>query len=977
VRMEREKGVALITSLFVLLLISAIVVGMSWMVMTDQRLGGNNSSRELAFYGAEAGMEKMTTDVAQQFATSGSLTAANVATIAAAPPVGLTGVTYVNSAGASTYNLTFIPDAFGNPATTNATILPPSPYAGMQGLITPFTMTVAAQNSSSGSEVKLTRQVQVVAIPVFQFGIYSDSDLSFFNGPSFGFGGRTHTNGNLWLTPNQGPTYLGDKVTVVGQVIRTNLENGFVVTGAGATYGGGVSIALSPDPTMTGEPGAAPYTNASWRGLAFTEGSVTGNSVYGAVSTTLNNPTWTGTVIPAYNGQLQNGVPVLSLTSTALGGITPISLIRRPIPGELASNPDTFAQRLFSLATLRILIDDYPLPTSIPGSAGVCHNADMMHLDTVTSGTDPIDLAILAFTPTAPASPFGFNTAPAWYGANYPLPTSGNTTGTYIPSSNSSTLLSPGYWMKGGYPIITGCIKIEYQVNPGGTWVDITTTILAKGLTGKNINPTFNAGVVSPNLLNLPGTQVAPQGPSGGGVVPVPCANPSAGAIIRLARVRDNPSTGTAATPCGAPTTASPSYDYWPNVLYDTREGVDRAPASATSTPFIAAEGVMNYVELDATNLVNWFTANQGGLGLDNSTGYTLYFSDRRGEKVDTSVTPNVKTGSFGYNDIINPSDPANGCSNIVLDPGEDFEGDGFLRTYGGVETAPAEVNLPATNYMLPLLNSAVMTPTGGPSLWTGANSSAGNLVGASYKPGATTYVGGLFANTNCAPANPNRPDVTYGNFQEARINPPVFFRRALKIVNGASLTIGTSCNGTDGLSIVAENPVYIQGDYNAPVDDGTWGGVSVAAAVEGDAVTFLSNNWNDVNSFAFPFNTGNRTAVPTAYRAAIISGKGIPFPSIGGQAQDFGTDGGVHNFLRFLENWGVVCHYRGSMVSFYYNRQGVGTYKGTGVYGPPSPRDYSFDTNFSLGPACLPPRTPSLRSVNTIGFSQEILPTQ
>ena len=242
---------------------------------------------------------------------------------------------------------------------------------------------------------------------------------------------------------------------------------------------------------------------------------------------------------------------------------------------------------------------------------------------------------------------------------------------------------------------------------------------------------------------------------------------------------------------------------------------------------------------------------------------------------------------------------------------------------------------------------------------------------------GGVTYSGGLFPNANCAGGNANRPDVTYGNAQEARENPPVFFRRALKIVDGASLNIGTSCSGTDGLTIVAENPVYIQGDYNAPVDDGTWGGVSIAAAVEGDAVTFLSNNWNDVNSFAFPYNVNNRAAVPTAYRAAIISGKGIPFPSIAGQAQDFGTDGGVHNFLRFLENWGVVCHYRGSMVSFYYNRQGVGTYKGTGVYGPPSPRDYTFDTNFTLGPACLPPRTPSLRSVNTIGFSQEILPTQ
>ncbi|MGC1594953.1 MAG: hypothetical protein WA774_06315, partial [Candidatus Acidiferrales bacterium] len=730
-------------------------------------------------------------------------------------------------------------------------------------------------------------------------------------------------------------------------------------------YGGNVSIALSPDPTMANEPGAAPYTNSSWRELAFTEGSVTGTSVYGNISTTLNNPTWTGTVVPAYKGQLQNGVPVLSLTSTALGGITtPISLVRRPVPGELLSAPATFSQILFSQATLRILIDDYPTPTTVPGSAGACHAADMMALDTVTNGTDPTDLATLGVSPT---SPLGLTALPAWYTGTFPLPVSG-ALATYTPVNSVS---QPGYWLKTGYPIVTGCIKIEYQTLPGGAWVDITHAILNKGLIGRNINPTFSAAVPSPNLPALPAAEVAAQGPSGGGVGTVACGDPSGLAIIRFARVRDNPSTGTAGSPCGNPVAGSPATDYWPNVLYDTREGINRANSNAAP---ITAQGVMNYVELDAKNLVNWFTANQGGLGLDNNTGYTIYFSDRRGEHVDTTSAPNVKTGSYGFNDFVNPSDPNNGCPNGVLDSGEDLEGDGVFRTYGGTEVAPAMIT--PTNFVLSTANIANMVPKGA-AMWTGGTSTTGNLVGVTYNVGAVTYSGGLFANANCAVGNANRPDVTYGNAQEARENPPVFFRRALKIVDGASLTIGTSCSGTDGLTIVAENPVYIQGDYNAPVDDGSWGGVSVAAAIEGDAVTFLSNNWNDVNSFAFPYNVNNRAAKPTAYRAAIISGKGIPFPSVAGQAQDFGTDGGVHNFLRFLENWGVVCHYRGSMVSFYYNRQGIGTYKGTGVYNPPSPRDYSFDTNFSLAPACLPPRTPSLRSVNTIGFSQEILPTQ
>src|SRR5579862_2932197 len=389
--MDREKGVALITSLMVLLLVSAIVSGMCWMVMTDQRLGGNNESRELAFYGAEAGMEKLTTDVANKFATEGSLSGADITAITAAPPTTLPGIQYVNSLGVSTYQITPLV-----PVYNTASILPPSPYAGMSALIGPLTLTVAAQNTATGTEVKLTRQIQVVAIPVFQFGIYSDSDLSFFNGPQFNFGGRTHTNGNLWLAPNDGPLFLGDKVTVVGQVIRTNRENGYAGT-SGSTYGGYVSIALAPDPTLANEPGSQPYTNSSWRQLAFTEGSVNCCSIYGGVSTSLNNPTWSGTVLSAYNGQLQNGVAALSLTSTALGGITtPISLIRRAVPGENVSNPAEFDEQYFSLATLRILLDDYPTGVT-PGSTGACHNADMMSLPTVTTGTDPVDLATLAF----------------------------------------------------------------------------------------------------------------------------------------------------------------------------------------------------------------------------------------------------------------------------------------------------------------------------------------------------------------------------------------------------------------------------------------------------------------------------------------------------------------------------------------------------------------------------------------------------
>lgn len=954
-RVQREKGVALITALLILLLVSAIVVGMSWMVMTDQRLGGNNQSRESAFYGAEAGMEQLTSDVGTTFSTNGKLTPTDIATITSTPPV-IPGIQFVNGSGTSSYQITFVPDAFGNPLASNSTILPPSPYAGMQGLITPFTLTVSARTTATGSEVKLTRQVQVVAIPVFQFGIYSDSDIAFFNGPSFGFGGRTHTNGNLWLNPNQGPLFLGDKVTASGEVIRTNLENGSPVTAAGAAYGGNVSIALAPDPTLANEPGGAPYTNGSWRELAFTEGSTApgSTSVYGAISTAVN-PAWGSTttgVEGAYNGQLANHVAQLKLTATALSGIqTPISLIRRAVPGELAANPAEFAQQYFSEAGLRIMLDDY-------GPSGGCTDADMMALDTVTPLT-PIDLKTLAFTTSAGAPGWlsGANNVPV--GNKYPLPVQNG-----VAAYSSLT----GYWLLAGVtqPTIQGCIKIETQT-VGGAWTDVTQTILNLGYTGRDIAPT-GAYIGSDGATNItyPNATVAgrvPTLPSGSAVgfpaqgpvvagsatatINALCTDPSPNAIIRLARVRDNPSWVGLGTGCGTISgvlgTGYLATDFWPLVLYDTREGTYRQ-VDVNPAPVYAA-GVMNYVELDAKNLAAWLKNNQTGLGLNNlDTGFTVYFSDRRGEQKDPNAGT-VRTGSFGFNDFVNPADVNNGCPDGALNQGEDLEGDGILRLYGGSEVPPSN---PVAGIL--------------PGLWNAGN-----------------YMNTVLTSRAVCGVHPNRPDVQYTNTQDARINPPVFFRRALKIIDGSVLNLGTSCGPVAcGLTIAAENPVYVQGDYNGPTNGVFTAANSIAAAIAGDAVTFLSNNWNDANSFTFPQDISgtHRNANPTAYRAAIIGGKGIPFPQFGG-TQDFGTDGGVHNFLRFLEQWGLVCHYEGSLVSFYYNRQAVGTYKGSGVYAPPNPRDYHFDLNFTLGPANLPPETPKLKSVNTIGFSQEVLPSQ
>jgi hypothetical protein len=216
-----------------------------------------------------------------------------------------------------------------------------------------------------------------------------------------------------------------------------------------------------------------------------------------------------------------------------------------------------------------------------------------------------------------------------------------------------------------------------------------------------------------------------------------------------------------------------------------------------------------------------------------------------------------------------------------------------------------------------------------------------------------------------------------------ARENPALFFRRAVKIVNGSNLSAVGTCPGGNncGLTIAAENPIYIQGDYNA-----NFGGIgfgssptTVAASVAGDAVTLLSNNWNDTNSFASPYAQTTRSGVTTWYRVAIIGGATPYFSNPSGVvSQDYGTDGGVHNFLRYIENWGASSNnqlnYEGSIVDLFYSRQANATFKCCNtVYSPPS-RGYNFDTNF-LTPALLPPRTPLFRDVNTTGWTRLLEP--
>ena len=165
-----------------------------------------------------------------------------------------------------------------------------------------------------------------------------------------------------------------------------------------------------------------------------------------------------------------------------------------------------------------------------------------------------------------------------------------------------------------------------------------------------------------------------------------------------------------------------------------------------------------------------------------------------------------------------------------------------------------------------------------------------------------------------------------------------------------------------DGMTVVSDGAVYVQGDFNTGATygpDGSGGRNTLLtspvsnlnvdptkytvpgytqkpSAIIGDAVTILSNNWSDDNG-KLPLSS--RVATPTTFNAAILSGNVL---TAGPKA----SSGGAHNFPRFLESWkNQNFTYYGSMVQLYTSKHWTGTYN-TSYYEAPR-RRWFFDNNF------------------------------
>jgi len=213
-----SRGFTLIASLLLLLLMTGLSIGLLMMVQTEGRAGNNDVENSLAYRGAEGAIENMTSSLAAAFQNIQSPQASDITSLSAHAP-SIPGITFP----AGGYTLTPRTNPNGSLKTSYGLISTGS-NQGLYAQLLPIDLAVTAQRPL-GEQVRMMRTVQIALIPVFQFGVFSDSDLGFFSSPQLDFNGRVHTNGDLYLGVSGTATLtFHDKITAYGNVVRNQVR---------------------------------------------------------------------------------------------------------------------------------------------------------------------------------------------------------------------------------------------------------------------------------------------------------------------------------------------------------------------------------------------------------------------------------------------------------------------------------------------------------------------------------------------------------------------------------------------------------------------------------------------------------------------------------------------------------------------------------------------------------------------------------
>ena len=950
---KSENGSAILIALFVMLLLLGFVALAVTRTTSETVASSNDEAETRAFEAAHASLEVITRNFDKIFEQKLNPETTDIDRIKGQLPPGFT-------------NYTFQQD-IDQTQTTAPVIMTGQQFQGLNALRDKWQINTTATDNTTGVQVALRREFFNNRIPIFQFGIFYDDDLEFHPGPRFDFGGRVHSNGNLFLMAQDG-LYFSSKVTAVGEIFTDVARNSDAATrwgdpvyikNASGTYvrlrSNMGSVLTSPTNGSNVFAGNADmpvvYKNASW---ISNQNLFQGNLLYKQKPLELpiriyNNIS--GTPLD-YIELIKRGKNVGDLWNSA-GTLTPVTT-------ATADATITSSERFYNKTGIRISLADSK--AKLPGCAlgtgtapvltpcGVRLDGDDM------GGIDRLNSNVVIGTNPGIGEARGY----------VPRPMTGS------PAYQATEVNGERFYLG-----VTGrelWIKIEIVgINPAtGVYVaprDITEDILSLGVTEPPIYVANELAVSGYGTATTDHTEA--------------CVNNADAkdcrSIVKLQRfvmpgvavsasdtdymttftwnsknynlvMTDDCNNSTYTTGCSSSVDDGFSDNTghkkaavvdntsryrrivpFPINMFDTREGLYYEGTSTfnptsgsnygTKVPW---NGVMSMVDIDIANLRKllytgaWdgkfptgtpFAVAAGhtlrSSDFPNANGWVMYISDRRGD--------GDFDGEYDMEDVFGNNDG-------ILQAGEDVNKNGSLQ--------------------------------------------------ADYTNEASRYTGSGAAEI---------PDI-------AATVEHKFYRRGVRLINGQTLPgVYTDPINTKGFTVASENGIYILGNYNAisinsvgtptPAEDYNPQGTAnhIPASIAADAITILSPSWSDSRSFRYPFSLSNRPASETFLRFAMLSGDTLTSkdadPNQGGGDQRM--SGGVHNFMRFLEDWGDDrVNYAGSMINLYNSHNNNGTFKCCSmVYSPPA-RNWVFDISF-LDPNRLPPGTPFFQTIQLTGFQR------
>jgi hypothetical protein len=973
-RRVNERGASLVITLLVMIILLGFVALALSRTASENIVAANDASEAQTFEAAQAGLEETTRDFATVLQSKLNASESDVDVIKSSAVTGFSD------------KYGFVKDLKQVGASSLVTIQS-GEFQGLYSLRDEWEAQVTAKQNNSDVEVKLRRRFYNNRIPIFQFGAFYNDDLELNRPPLFTFGGKVHTNSNFFVTgfnPNAG-IYFKSKVTVVGEIVNDIWKTG---TSLNATADGSGKVYF---PNASGDYKELTTGNAS---VKCTSG--TGNTVLKEANdrykrnfpypNCTKNAGW-AEFSKRFEGNLKANASELRLPVDRLKNsdgtyIDLIEMMRRGknvgdkvyngttspanVTTDTQDNSILSKERYANKPGLRISLAD--TKEELPQCAGSGSNPCGARLDVSNGGglgyqpkpmKDANDLLAPYKTTALNSNRFAVSGRQLWIkielvdydngnsvpvtkdvtedilslGVTEPFYNSDNPYAllpkmkiwdNYTSDQDSRSIIKLQHFFMTGPALATSSFSTSLAVSPNFNFVARRYyTLTGNSATQALCKTALTTGLVS-SCNDAAGDVFSPAITDSG------TNNPSGVDTNETAQLR------LITFPSG---TANLDKAYrivpFPIQMYDSREG-NRTDSNNITANNVYRNGVMSLVDIDVANLRRFFNGEfdgklsadtpyaraKGSNGTDFSKGlkssevpenrgWVVYFSDRRGD-MDFD-------GRYNMEDV-NPS-------GALVD--------------------------------MDLNNNKVID------------------VDSSYEEAPRLSTSG------------SKDRVHMGN---AAVTDHSYYRRGVRLINAVTLPgkyDKDAPENTKGFTFASENGVYVSGNYNvqnvtlsgttAPADStnyfpqggGTNSDLHIPSSIVGDSVTVLSNNWTDSNSFVNAFVATSRVATDTQVRFAMISGDSLTARTGSSNGNFDGLNGGIHNFMRFLESWsGKRLNYTGSLINLYNSFNNNGRWKCcTTVYDPPT-RDWTFDASFN-DPNRLPPGSPYVYYLALTGFER------